>query len=130
MKKNNRYNKPWKLVGWDTFSHEEYPISEHKTQDLAEAAAAKRMQELEERQPSKSSGGQGVFGIQDRVYIQRPDGTQYQWFTTSGTLAALKSDPAVERGLRAQLAAAKNDLKKVRARARKLAAELKKRLEK
>lgn len=104
--------KKWKLVGWDTFSSEEYSLSEHKTQALAEAAAADRMQDLERTQPSSSSGGQGLFGIQDRIYIERPDGTRYQWFTTSGTLAALAKEPQVLRAAKAQIHAALNGTKK------------------
>lgn len=113
-------NKKWKVIGWDTFSSEEYSISAHKTQTLAEAAAAEKMQQLEATQPSSTSGGQGVYGIQDQVYIERPDGSRYRWFTTSGTLAALTKDPAIKRSLAAQVAAAEKDLKEVRERATKL----------
>lgn len=112
--------KKWKLVGFDTFSSEEYSLSEHKTQALAERAAAERMQELEKSQPSSQSGGQGIFGIQDRVFIQRPDGSRYQWFTTSGTLDALAEDPAVLRGMKAQISSALNDINSVKVRANKL----------
>ena len=120
--------KKWRLVGWDTFSSEEYTLTEHKSQAEAEQAAAERMQELERTQPSISSGGQGIFGIQDRVYIERPDGTRYQWFTTSGTLAALAEDPAVLRGMKAQVHAALNDIDGIRNRADALRKDIEKRL--
>lgn len=120
--------KKWKLVGYDTFSNEEYSLTEHKTQELAEAAAADRMQELERTQPSSQSGGQGLYGIQDRVYIERPDGSRYQWFTTSGTLAALTGvskkslteHPEIANGVNAQFEAARKDLKKIAEAANKL----------
>lgn len=140
MKKNRnkRYNYPWKLIGWDTFSSEEYSISEHKTQELAEKAAAEKMQYLEEIQPSKSSGGQGTYGIQDQVYIQRPDGTRYRWFTTSGTLAALtgvgraalKEHPQIASGVNAQLNSALDALEDVAKRATKLRKKIERELKK
>lgn len=122
--------KKWRLVGWDTFSSEEYHISEHKSQAEAETAAAERMQELERTQPSSSSGGQGLFGIQDRVHIERPDGSRYQWFTTSGTLDALAKDPAVLRGMKAQISAALNDINGIRQRANTLRKKIEKTLKK
>lgn len=91
-KKSSKAKPKWRLFGWDTFSNEEYRLSVHNSQELAERAAAEKLQENERLQPSSQSGGQGVFGIQDRVYIERPDGTRYQWFTTSGTLDALKKN--------------------------------------
>lgn len=128
--------KKWKLVGWDTFSSEEYSLSEHKTQQLAETAAAKRMQELERTQPSTSSGGQGMFGIQDQVYIERPDGTRYRWFTTSGTLAALtgvsrdalKKNPEIGNGVNAQINGALDALDDVAKRARNLKKKIERQL--
>lgn len=70
----------WRLQGYDTFEEEFYPIEgEHDTEEQAMAAAEARLVELEETQPSEHSGGQGKFGIQDRVYVVRPDGTRYQY---------------------------------------------------
>lgn len=77
----------WKLIGFDTFSNEEYSLTEHKTQAAAERAASKRLQELEISQPSISSGGQGFGGIQDEVWIERPDGERYRWLHSSRSLA-------------------------------------------
>ena len=66
----------WKLEGYDTFDHRPYRLpGEYQSQADAERAALERLQELERTQPRSLSGGQG--GIQDRVYIVRPDGTQY-----------------------------------------------------
>jgi hypothetical protein len=68
----------WKLEGYDAFSSEEYLLDgEFSTEEEACAAARERMSELEKTQPSQSSGGQD--GIQDRVYVIRPDGTKYRF---------------------------------------------------
>jgi hypothetical protein len=70
----------WQLAGYDVFSSEDYNLDgEYTTQELAETAARNRLAELEVRQPSASSNGQGSFGIQDRVYVIRPDGTRYRF---------------------------------------------------
>lgn len=79
-----KQEKKWKLEGFDTFLEESYPLAgEYSTEEEAIQAAEKRLEELEEEQPTNSSGGQGEFGIQDRVYIIRPDGTKYR-FTRGG----------------------------------------------
>lgn len=71
----------WKLSGYDTFSGEGYSLYDDKGKPLAfpslakaQTAAKLRLEELERTQPSASSGGQGGFGIQDRVYIETPEG--------------------------------------------------------
>lgn len=70
----------WKIRGLDTFSGEPYPLpGEYSTEEEAIEAAQKRIDELEKTQPTKSSGGQGFYGIQDRVFIIRPDGTEYRY---------------------------------------------------
>lgn len=73
----------WRLMGFDTFSSEWYeyreagvPI-EYATKEEAEAAAKQRLAALERSQPTATSGGQGFFGIQDKVFIVAPDGTRY-----------------------------------------------------
>lgn len=68
----------WKLMGYDTFSNESYTLKSYPTQAAAESAAQERLRDLERTQPSTSSGGQS--GIQDRVYIERPDGTTQRVF--------------------------------------------------
>ena len=71
----------WRLRGYDTFAEEPYPLEgEYASERLAQAAAKQRMAELEESQPSASSGGQS--GIQDQIYIIRPDGTEYRFFSS------------------------------------------------
>ena len=73
--------KPWKIDGYDAFEGEFYPLpGEFSSQEEAEEAASKRLEDLEKTQPKKQSGGQGFFGIQDRVFIVRPDGTSYRFF--------------------------------------------------
>lgn len=65
----------WRLEGWDTFEGASYSLAgEYATRALAVAAARKRLGGLERTQPSTSSGGQGLGGIQDRVFIIHPDG--------------------------------------------------------
>ena len=70
----------WRLEGLDTFEGEPYPLpGEYGSQKEAEEAAAQRMGRLEKTQPSETSGGQSFDGIQDRIYIIRPDGTTYRY---------------------------------------------------
>jgi hypothetical protein len=67
----------WTLQGYDTFAHESYPLDgEFDTEEAAIAAARAYLDELEQAQPSLSSGGQS--GIQDGVYVIRPDGTGFR----------------------------------------------------
>jgi hypothetical protein len=75
----------WTLEGYDTFSDERYPFSgAFESEASARAAADERLDELERQQPSSRSGGQE--GIQDRVYIVRPDGTRYRYLKTGDPL--------------------------------------------
>jgi hypothetical protein len=74
----------WRLRGYDPFSSDWYEyrtqagaLEEYASQQEAEAAAALKLAALEREQPSASSGGQG--GIQDRIYVVRPDGTLYRY---------------------------------------------------
>jgi len=65
----------WKLEGYDAFSSEAYPLEgEYATEEEAIHAAKQRLLELENLQPSTSSGGQESGGIQDRVFIIGPNG--------------------------------------------------------
>jgi len=66
----------WKLVGYDTFSDEWYFLDSFATEREARAAALRRLGRLEVSQPTADSGGQGIYGIQDRVFIEGPDGTR------------------------------------------------------
>ncbi len=68
----------WKLEGYDTFEGEYYPLpGTFRTESAAQDAARKRLAELEKTQPSASSGG--ACGIQDRVFIIRPDRSHYRF---------------------------------------------------
>jgi hypothetical protein len=68
----------WRLRGHDTFAGENYPLpGGFRTEKAAQNAARRRLAELERSQPSATSGGQD--GIQDQVYVVRPDGTSYRY---------------------------------------------------
>jgi len=67
----------WKLLGYDAFEKEYYTLDgKFDTEAGAIAAARSRLTELELEQPSVSSGGQD--GIQDWVFVIRPDGTRFR----------------------------------------------------
>ena len=78
----NRYREAlsrlgkWKLLGRDGFDREAgmYLMGEYGTETAALQAAYKRLEELEQLQPTSQSGGQAPEGIQDRVFIKSPDG--------------------------------------------------------
>jgi hypothetical protein len=73
----------WKLAGFDTFDGHFYKIEGvYETEADAIKAAQERLIQLEELQPSEYSGGQPPFGIQDGVYVVRPDGSMYRFGTT------------------------------------------------
>jgi len=66
----------WHLEGYDTFDGEPYRLEGHYVNEAAATRAAQEcLAKLEEDQPSESSGGRD--GIQDRVFIVRPDGSKY-----------------------------------------------------
>jgi endonuclease YncB( thermonuclease family) len=69
--------KPWRLVGWDTFDSEPYPVSIHATEQECRAAAREFLRQLELHQPSELSGGQE--GLQDHVFILGPSGETYRY---------------------------------------------------
>ena len=63
----------WWLQGYDTFSSEDYVLAINiDDAETAHFLARARLRELERSQPSIHSGGQGYFGIQDRVYVKHP----------------------------------------------------------
>lgn len=65
----------WQLQGFDTFSGESYTFPrEYKTRK-----AAVWLIKLEGPQPIAQSGGQADDGIQDQIFIVRPDGTAYRY---------------------------------------------------
>ncbi len=71
----------WSLQGYDTFEggpDAYYPLEgKFDGESAAQAAARCRLANLEKTQPKESSGGQG--GIQDHVYIVKPDGSRYRF---------------------------------------------------
>ena len=82
--------KRWKLEGYDTFAEESYPLDgSYPDQQSAEDAARKRLIELERTQPTSSSGGQSEDGIQDHVFVVKPDGTKYRFTTFSSSTPSL-----------------------------------------
>jgi tetratricopeptide (TPR) repeat protein len=75
FEKDKRQN--WIVLGYDVFSNEYYHISRTcSTEEEALKEARKYLEELEELQPSKDSGGQSVGGIQDHVFIVSPEGVR------------------------------------------------------
>jgi hypothetical protein len=67
----------WKLQGRDPFAHEDYNLEgEFGSEADAMVAAKAQLENLEREQPTASSGGQD--GIQDQVYVIRPDGTSFR----------------------------------------------------
>jgi len=73
----------WMLEGYDTFDGEWYPVGEedgYGTPQEALLDAQKRLADLERTQPTASSGGQGIYGIQDQVYLVHPDGRRERVF--------------------------------------------------
>jgi len=75
----SKKKKPvFKLLGYDTFSDEWYDLEEFPTEKKAREAGIKRLEELAISQPASSSGGQTSGGIQDRVFIELPDGKRYR----------------------------------------------------
>jgi len=70
----------WKLRGYDTFEEEYYDIEgEHPDEATARKAAQEKLADLNLTQPIESSGGQEDHGIQDRIFIVRPDGSTYRF---------------------------------------------------
>ncbi len=71
--------KLWRVVDWDTFAREEYPVSTHATEAEAISAAKVLFAEIQKDQPESQSGGQD--GIQDHVFIISPEGIRTQYLS-------------------------------------------------
>jgi hypothetical protein len=70
--------KVWRICGYDTFAGEWYPLDGiFLSEGAAMRAARQHLNQLEKMQPTPFSGGQD--GIQDQVYIIRPDGTIFRY---------------------------------------------------
>jgi hypothetical protein len=66
--------RTWRLRGYDTFAVERYELpGRFFSVQAALRAARRQLVQLEKLQPTATSGGQD--GIQDQVYLVRPDGT-------------------------------------------------------
>jgi hypothetical protein len=74
----------WAVEGYDTFeggADADYRVKDGLGSEAeALVVATNYMIDLERRQPTASSGGQDPYGIQDRVFIVRPDGSKYQFY--------------------------------------------------
>lgn len=53
-------------------------VFEHADEVVAKIHAQQVLTNLERTQPSEHSGGQYPHGIQDRVFVERPDGSRYR----------------------------------------------------
>ena len=69
---NFSLQREWKVRGWDTFAGEAYPLGSYFTEVGARRAAQKYLRKLAKEQPAEISGT-----IQDKVYIVRPDGSEF-----------------------------------------------------
>ena len=73
-------NGPWRLRGHDSFAGTDYALpGTYRSEAGARRAAGRALKQIERGQPSATSGGQKPGGVQDRVYIVRPDGTSYRY---------------------------------------------------
>lgn len=73
-------NGKWCLEGFSVVENRPYPLrGECDNEADALDAARLRLAHLERFQPTESSGGQDDDGIQDRIFIVRPDGSRYRF---------------------------------------------------
>lgn len=70
----------WKVLGKDAsdIEAEMYPLGEYRSKREALKAAYRRLEHLEETQPTSDSDGQNPDGIQDRIYLKTPEGKIYR----------------------------------------------------
>jgi hypothetical protein len=79
-KRGETMNGKWRLEGQDAFSGEKYHIrGEYDDESQALDAARLWLTTLEMNQPTEETGGQDEHGIQDRIYVVRPNGTRYRF---------------------------------------------------
>ena len=70
----------WTLKGYDAFEEEYYSLLGYWFIEAeAKQAAFEELQKIMGSQPTEDTGGQQDEEIQDRVFIVRPDGTQYRY---------------------------------------------------
>lgn len=84
----------WRIIGRDALDWDFYPLpGTYPNRKEAEQAARERLCYLEAHQPTATSGGQS--GIQDRVFVMRPDGTSYRF--TKALPSRWKYQPLIAR---------------------------------
>ena len=67
----------WTVEGYDTFSRESYELPGiYFSEEEAVKFALEYLEKLEKQQPKRFSGGQS--GIQDQVFVIRPDGSNFR----------------------------------------------------
>ncbi|MDO8429457.1 MAG: hypothetical protein Q7S88_02410 [Candidatus Daviesbacteria bacterium] len=75
----------WNIVGYDTFEESYYRVPGSYLDERSTRLAAKlRLDLLNQTQPPDQTGGQNDEGIQDRIFIQRPNLTLYRYVPIPG----------------------------------------------
>jgi hypothetical protein len=70
----------WRIHGYDSFAEVPYSLpGTFRYEAKARWAARKYLKVLEKLQPSAVFGSQKPVGIRDRIYIIRPNGTNYRY---------------------------------------------------
>ena len=78
----------WKLVGFDAFEEEYYSLNDsYPNENEARQAAILKFKEINKLQPPEEAGGQDDEGIQDRLFIERPNGSKYRFIPLPEELA-------------------------------------------
>jgi hypothetical protein len=69
----------WKVLGKDASDNEAemHPLGEYRSKREALKAAYRRLEDLEETQPTSNSDEQSPDEIQNRIYIKNPEGKIY-----------------------------------------------------
>jgi hypothetical protein len=71
----------WRIHGYDAYSGDPYPLPGRFPSEAAALRAARRaLRKIERMQPAATTGGQADGGMQDHVYVVRPDGSLYRVF--------------------------------------------------
>ena len=70
----------WKVLGKDAsdIEAEMYPLGEYRSKREALKAAYRRIEDLEETQPTSDSDGQSPDETHNRIYIKNPEGKIYR----------------------------------------------------
>ena len=74
----------WRVLGFDAFDEEYYPLSgDFETEDGAKKLASEKFDQINLSQPDEQSSGQDDDGIQDRLFIEKPDGSLIRFLPLS-----------------------------------------------